>query len=144
MVRNKLRAARALVAGVAVAATFVLVPSAQAATGTGSITATCDPANYNLTTDNVSWSHNADGTVKIQQTDSSPTITSTVTAKSQNGNFLTPYATLSDGQVGTWTSVIHGTYKVYAEASSTSVDCNGGGIFGGGLGNYEFDYKITY
>jgi len=78
-----------------------IAASANAATGTGSFTATCDPANYGFSTNGVAYQHSTKGTLSIKQTDTDPELTSSVKAVSQNGNSLS-VKNVSDGETASF------------------------------------------
>ncbi len=83
--------------------------------------------------------HNTNGNVTIKQNNTNPTSNSVTWLRSANGND-TGSRTLSDGETGTWTSVLASTYTIRVKRS-TQYNCNGISF---GDGNYVWTYSGTY
>jgi hypothetical protein len=83
--------------------------------------------------------HNTNGNVTVKQNNSNPTSNSIVWLRSANGND-TGSRNLSDGETGTWTSVLSSTYTIRVKRS-VKFNCNGISF---GDGNYVWTYSGTY
>jgi hypothetical protein len=83
--------------------------------------------------------HNDNGNVTIKQNNTNPTSNSVVWLRSSQGND-TGSRTLSDGETGTWTSVLSSTYTIKVRRS-VEYNCNGISF---GHGNYVWTYSGTY
>lgn len=83
--------------------------------------------------------HNTNGNVSITQNNTNPDSNSVVWLRSANGND-TGTRTLSDGEQGTWTSVLASTYTIKVRRS-VALNCNGISF---GHGNYTWIYSGSY
>lgn len=117
-------------------ATLVIANPALALTSTNNMAVACDGVTIKS---GVTVFHDPSGTFKIKQNSATPTSSTYVFARSDNGNDLS-HKLVSNGTEAVWTSVIANNYTVKAYRNG-GYQCNG---ILPGWGNYTLNYTVTY